>query len=164
MLNACALTKKMDELRCLISLNKPFFIFICETWFTDSITMHLVYVDDGVCIYYKSSLVVENLHLTNPCKDFDVIAIKEKKQIFILIYVPPNLSKDRHMFVLHFLVKTFDEYYNIYPYCIPFLCGDMNNLPTKRICNEINMKNVVCGATRKRACLLYTSPSPRDQA
>ena len=85
MLNARALTKKMDE------------------WFNDSITTPLVYVDGyeivredgnnrhgrGVCIFNKSRLVVENFQLTNPCNNFDVIAIfKTIKSLFRFMHHP----------------------------------------------------------------------------
>jgi len=142
---------------------------ITETWLRNNILDEVVAVHNysilrqdrqhkkggGVCVFVEKSLSVNKIPNLTQNLEFEMLCFAFSKHIFIILYIPPNLSKVSENLVLQNIVEQLDFCLINNPNSRPIVCGDLNDFPVNKICKAFNIKNIVCSPTRQNALLDY---------
>jgi len=165
--NIRSLLNKCDELSVLLLNDNIYIALITETWLKDDIPDCAVSIDGysiirsdrnykkggGVCAYYKKETAVKNLNITCPFQEIDLLGFTFLKLIFIVLYIPPNLSIHIHSNLNEYLLNTIDTLLYKYPYASPIVCGDLNDFKADEIAKNYSLKNIVKEPTRNSKIL-----------
>ena len=166
--NAESLFYKLDELRALTSMTKPFFICVTETWFTPDIDNDLIGIpgyqlfrsdrrDDpadnrrggGTVIYASSvtspfSVSLPLIYQKPSGFDYSLIGFTDLLQCFLLcIYVPPNMNAESFSAIRNHIVDVLDHLLSHSPNANIFVCGDFNRYDFSFITDLFNLSNIV---------------------
>jgi len=167
--NCRSLFPKIDELRLLIDIESPSFIFCTETWLVASISDSLINIHNysvirkdrlskkggGVIVYHKNNINVKLLTLVNVPTSVEHICFMVKHIIYILFYIPPNLPVNIVSDAFEIIVECVDAFLIDSPRTKLCLLGDFNKAPIHILCNSLNLKNIVNECTRKNSILDY---------
>ena len=168
MTNAQSLLYKLDELRSLVVVTKPFFICVTETWFTPEIGNDIIQIsgylsfrndrrdnpsDDrrggGTVIYASPDFSPFSVSLPQSLlkpfgMDYSLIGFTEPDLCFLLcVYTPPNLIADAFSLMKCHIVDIFDYLLNLYPNANVHLCGDFNRYDFSFVSHHFNLVNIV---------------------
>ena len=165
-----SLINKVDEINVLASQYKPDFFFFSESWLNDripdicvNVSGYCIYRCDrinkrggGVCVFYKNDITINPIELSHGiCSEIDILCFKSNSTFFIVVYIPPNLSKTVHTNIIEFLIDKLDELLDKNPYEKLIICGDFNDFSVKPVMQSYNLVNIVKSPTRKKAMLDY---------
>jgi len=148
---------------------KPNFIFVTETWLTDQITDDCIKLNQytvlrsdrqsrkggGVCVFYEDFLNVTQVDLLCKIEEIEMLSFISGKNVFIVLYIPPNLPKIVHELITNEITDKLDNLLQTKPFLKPVICGDLNNYSTKTLCQSFSLKNIICEPTRKKTVLDY---------
>ena len=166
--NAQSLFYKIDELRALITITKPVFVCVTETWFTPDIDNEVVQIYDyqlfrsdrrdnpsdmrrgGGTIIYASS-VISPFNVTLPSDfqkpfgfEYSILGFTESELCFLMcVYVPPNLNAEAFSAIKTYIVDLFDYLLCLSPNANIYLCGDFNRYNFEFMSNLFDLINVV---------------------
>jgi len=169
LLNCRSLFPKVNELRLLIDIESPSFVFCTETWLIASISDSLINIHNysvirrdrlskkggGVMVYYKNNINVKLLTLVNVTASVEHICFIVDHILYILFYIPPNLPVNVISEAFETIVECVDEILTDSPGTKLCLLGDFNKAPIHILCNSLNLKNIVKESTRKNSILDY---------
>jgi len=165
--NVRSLFNKTDELALYLSQDDIHFAFVTETWLKNDIPDAAVEIDGfsilrcdrkikkggGVCIYCKNGLKMEHNPVNCNIAEIDILCVTFEKILFILLYIPPNLSRSLHEEIKQFLTTLIDDFLNKKHFLLPVLCGDLNDFNTKELEKMHSLKNIVNQPTRSLSIL-----------
>ena len=168
LINAQSLLYKMDELRALISMTKPIFICVTESWFTPDIDNELIQICNyqhfrsdrrdnpqdlrrgGGTIAYASS-TVSPFCVTLPCDfekpsgfEYSLFGFNDTGRCFLICaYIPPNLNAETFSSIKSYLIDLFDYLLSLSPNADIYLCGDFNQYDFDFMLHSFNLGNIV---------------------
>ena len=160
----------MDELRAIASISKPNLICITETWLNNDIEDSLISISNysvcrsdrmirkggGCAIYVENVFAFEQL----PCFEYNFLGIEGvmirlvQPQLFIMcLYVPPNVPSIILNDVIEQINLRVDEISNKFLNHEVVICGDLNKLNVKELCDYLDLQDIVTKPTRKQSIL-----------
>jgi len=165
--NVRSLINKTDELALYLLHEDIHFAFVTETWLKSDIPDAAIEIDGysilrcdrklkkggGVCIYYRNGLTIEHNPVNCNIVEIDILCVTFGKILFILLYIPPNLSRSLHVELKLFLTTLIDDLLIDKKFLLPVLCGDLNDFNTKELEKMLSMKNIVNQPTRHLSIL-----------
>lgn len=107
-------------------------------------------VGGGVCMWIRNDLNPEKLtNSENEAFDYLICVLHKAKLLYILCYLPPNLTSDiLETFRIEVTIKL-DSFLIKYPFYEVVLVGDLNKHPMKFLNENYNLVNLVNKPTRK---------------
>jgi hypothetical protein len=171
--NLQSLRPKLDELSAVVAVLKPNIIAVCESWLSENVTDDEVRLQGystyrcdrsngkkggGVCVYVNYSLHCEEwvnngFHRMCPFIECVALIMKQVEILLIVIYVPPGMSSSQHQDIIEYLIEVIDHITTSLPDIKTIIAGDMNQLPTSHLEQQLNMKQLVDLPTRGNAIL-----------
>ena len=165
------MTPKIDELRAIASSLKPSIIIVSETWFHDEITNDEIVLSNyavpyrkdrsgkrggGVCVYLSSDSCVSRL--LSSSNNTDVyeslwIQIPELNILLFAAYIPPNLTTTDMKILERNIISEAEMFLENFNGHRVFMAGDFNQFKTERLEDILNLKQLVCEATRGKSIL-----------
>ena len=166
LLNVRSLLPKIDQLQLVASMKSPHVICLTETWLNSSVDSALVSLPNyslcrsdrpnrrggGTAIYIHHDIhFVDFTHMYCDLIDVEisVIELVAAKILLICIYIPPNLSSEKHNNIHANLVHLTDDFLNEKPDHNHIVVGDFNNFKLKGLCDDLDLFSLIGKPTRK---------------
>ena len=170
--NARSILPKMDELRLQASSLCADIVFVSETWLNNDIDNGLISINSyssyrsdralrkggGVAVWVNNALrsytlppvvtapsSVETIFLKIICKGLSLICI--------CVYIPPGLVKSEHDLISKFLIFESDRLLSLHPDSKLIFAGDLNDISTDFLQEQLCLENTVTVPTRGGAIL-----------
>ena len=162
----------MDDLRLQASSTCADIVLVSETWLNDEIDDGLIFMNNyssyrcdrvlrkggGVAVWVNNTLRSNTLApVTTAPSTMETIFLKIIGEDFSLIcicaYIPPGLVKSEHDCISKFLIFESDRLLSVYPDSKLVFAGDLNDISTDFLQEQLCLENTVTVPTRGGAIL-----------